>query len=320
VTHKDVELGLWLRGFIFVFIVAIVVPVLFFQLAPRVLNTIVAIISDDPLTAVNDVSAPYLQALDESLTDLPDDVKEMTETLLVNINSVPDGNNVAVARLLDRFSSNLDNVLEGAAQSVHAETAPQIQALKTIVEDARTAVQAAQEKEAQTKINEAGASLGYLALWELTVGLASFISVFTSMAALKAFVAQIDRQLPPPLFYSVANMTRVVIWEAKRALEIGDEVQQVQWTAVQRNAQGGVDLQGLYRDNRHPAQQGDPLATKVLAQRYEITSDRWGHIVKAEIKAARVWQEPRRIRQREDALEDEFFGAVPHRPEKQARP
>ena len=318
VKHKDVELGYWLRGFSFVFIVAIIIPLLFFQVAPRVLRTVVMIISDDPVEVVDNVAAPYLQTLDESLVDLPDEVQEMTKDLIVTIESIPDGNNEAIARLLGRFSVNLDNVLDEAAQSLHAETIPQIQALKTIIDDAKTAVQTAQNKEMQTRINEAGASLGYLALWELTVGLAGFLSVFTSMRALKDYVNKIDNQLPPPIFYSVANMTRVIVWEAKHALEMGDAVQKMQWTAVQRNEQGGITLQGIHRDHNNTA--GDPLTTRVLAQRYEIKSDRWGHILEAEIKAARVLQQPRPFQPREAALEDEFFSTVPNKPVEQARP
>ena len=320
IKHKDVEQGYWLRGFSFVFIVAIIIPLLFFQVAPRVLRTVIMIISDDPVEVVDTVAAPYLQTLDESLVDLPYEVREMTKDMLVTIKSIPDGNNEAIARILGRFSVDLDNVLEEAAQSVQAETISQIQALKVIIDDAKTAVQADQNKEMQTRINEAGANLGYLALWELTVGLAGFLSVFTSMRALKDYANKIDSQLPPPLFYSIANMTRVVVWEAKRTLEIGDEVQQMQWTAVKRNDQGGIDLQGLYRNHDQKDQQKDPLTTRVLAQRYEIKSDRWGHIVEAEIKAARVWQQPRPFQPREDALEDEFFSAVPNKPAEQTRP
>lgn len=156
----------------------------------------------------------------------------------------------------------------------------------------------------------------FLRTWVTYVLASAIVGIALGWMAAANFERRIRPHLPRPLYSSVANMTRVVVWEAKRALEIGDEVQQMQWTAVQRNTRGGIDLQGLYRDNRHPTQPVNPMGTKVLAQRYEIASDRWGHIIKAEIKAVRVWPRPRR----EEALEDEFFSAVPQRPVKRARP
>ena len=69
--------------------------------------------------------------------------------------------------------------------------------------------------------------------------------------AVNRYVQLINLQVPPPIYHSMANMTRVVVWEAKRALEIGDEVERIQWTAVNRNDLGGINLHGLYYDSPH---------------------------------------------------------------------
>lgn len=312
VKQDNVEVGFWLRGFIFVFLVAFVLPVVFFQMGPRVFDAVVMVIKGSPAGTVTNVAAPYVQALDDSLEGLPDDISDMTTAVLVDLKAAPDGNNDVVMRILGRFRSDLDSVLRDTASSTYAEIVPQIEALKTIVDDAKADIERAQEDEIQKEIKANAGGVGYMALWGLMVGLSGLLSVFTSMRALKDYVQQIDGQLPPPIFYSVANMTRVVVWEAKRALEIGDEVEGVQWTAVNRTIEGGINLTGIYRDH-DPYRNGDPLTTRVLAQRYKITADRWGHIIHADIQPTRVLQQPRLPRQSSDSLEVELFGPVANR-------
>lgn len=148
--------------------------------------------------------------------------------------------------------------------------------------------------------------------WFKYVLAASIASLVFSMAAVNGYVHRINQHLPPPIYHSLANMTRVVVWEAKRALEIGDEVQQMQWTAVQRNNLGGIDLLGLYRDNQPLDSKKDLLTTKILAQHYKIKSDKWGKIVEAEIKPIRVSPQPGRfqLKEAEFPLGDQLFSAA----------
>lgn len=124
----------------------------------------------------------------------------------------------------------------------------------------------------------------FIYIWCVFIGLASIISLSTTASAVEAFVRRIDRQLPPPIFYSVANMTRIVAWEAKHALEIRGNMEHVQWMDVQRNEQGGIDLVGLHRENHN----GAPPDGLVLAQRYFVRTDHWGRIVDAGIHDVRV--------------------------------
>ena len=59
---------------------------------------------------------------------------------------------------------------------------------------------------------------------------------------------------------------------------------------------------------------------RVLAHQYEIKSDRWGHIIEADIKPARVLQRPERNRAREINLGDELFSALPNQSAESERP
>ncbi|MCB9419582.1 MAG: hypothetical protein H6667_07250 [Ardenticatenaceae bacterium] len=158
--------------------------------------------------------------------------------------------------------------------------------------------------------------------WFTYVLAASIASLAFSLAAVGGYVRRINLQLPLPIYHSLANMTRVVVWEAKRALEIGDEVQQMQWTAVQRNNLGGIDLLGLYRDNHPLDPKKDLLTTRILAQHYTIKSDKWGKIVEAEIKAVRVWPQPGhfQLKEEEVPLGDQLFSAAATRAAERARP
>ena len=150
----------------------------------------------------------------------------------------------------------------------------------------------------------------FLRTWVTYVLVSSIVGIALGWSAAASYERKIRPHLPRPLFYSVANMTRVVVWEAKHALEIGNDVDQIQWTGVQRNRQGGILLQGLYRHESATDQSSDPIHTRVLAQNYEIISDRWGHIKEASIKSARVLQRPRSSRQEDVGLGDELFGPV----------
>lgn len=165
-----------------------------------------------------------------------------------------------------------------------------------------------------------GADEDFFRTWFKYVLAASIAALIFTPTAVNRYIRRINQQVPPPIFHSVANMTRVVVWEAKHALEIGEEVQNMQWTAVQRNKLGGINLAGSYRDNNSPTQGADPLTTRVLAEHYEIISDRWGRIVEANVRPARVLQRPQHSRQREMALGDELFSTVPNQPLKSRRP
>lgn len=108
------------------------------------------------------------------------------------------------------------------------------------------------------------------------------------MRGLTEFVAKVDPQLPPPIFHSVANMTRVVGWEAKQALEIDGTMQHIQWVNVERNAEGGLNLTGLHRDPPNFDAQGRAIGETVRAQKHVVETDMWGRIIRATIHDTRV--------------------------------
>ena len=116
------------------------------------------------------------------------------------------------------------------------------------------------------------------------VGLSTFVSVFMTMHALKGFVEHIDGMLPRPIFSSVADMTRVTIWEAKRSLQIGNNMGHIQWVEATRNGTGGIDLIGLHRAEPELDRNNNPLHPKVRAQRYVIQTDMWGRILNTVVR------------------------------------
>ena len=125
------------------------------------------------------------------------------------------------------------------------------------------------------------AGVQFLIDWSWFTGLASLISIGIALWATDRYIRQVDEHLPRPVFYSAANMTRIAIWESNRALEIGETIRRIQWTAVHRNHNGGIDLVGLFRDP--PEFVDGRLQTKVRAQEYRIQTDRWCKIENATI-------------------------------------
>jgi hypothetical protein len=203
----------------------------------------------------------------------------------------------------DALTVRLESVLEKARNEVLA--APDSNLIKQIEPE----IEALEEVVPPLDVNNIDTE--FLRTWLKYVGLASVVSIVFSMMAVTNYTNRMDAQLPRPLFYSIANMTRVVIWEAKRSLEIPGQMDHVQWINVERNAQGGITLQGLHRD---PSQTlNEDLNFKVRAQRYTIHSDIWGRIQSAEIKDLHVWQPVPLFQEdnlKEDALRTFFQQAV----------
>lgn len=128
----------------------------------------------------------------------------------------------------------------------------------------------------------------YLAVWGLLMGLSLTIALMMMMPAMKTFALRVDANLPPPVFYSVANMTRLVTWEARQALEVGDKHFSVQWMSVNRNKEGGLDLVGLFRDPPEFNTFGLPVGTQVRAQKHTIHTDKWCRVSEAKIEDVMV--------------------------------
>jgi hypothetical protein len=117
----------------------------------------------------------------------------------------------------------------------------------------------------------------------LVVGsLVSFVSSVFAILAVNEVVATVRRHLPNPIFANTASMVRVVLWEAKRALEINEHFQEIQWSLARRNNVGGLDMVGYYRDPPEILSNGR-LDEQVRRQVYTIKTDCWCNIISTRI-------------------------------------
>jgi hypothetical protein len=123
-----------------------------------------------------------------------------------------------------------------------------------------------------------------LLVWITHAGFAAALAIFITWGAVAQYAAAINRQLPRPLYHSLANMTRVVVWEAKHTLEVPGDMSHVQWTHAERNLIGGIELVGFHRGVPEFDKNGQPISTMVMSQKYTIGTDRWGKILEATIK------------------------------------
>ncbi|RMD49104.1 MAG: hypothetical protein D6835_05665, partial [Candidatus Thermofonsia bacterium] len=109
-------------------------------------------------------------------------------------------------------------------------------------------------------------------------------STVTAVGEVTRTAAQVAAQLPPPVYASVASLTRVVTAELRHALDIPGDMSHIQWMQTNRNEQGGVTMQGLHRDTPQYDSNGRLLDTLIPAQHYTIVTDIWGRIQKASIR------------------------------------
>lgn len=128
----------------------------------------------------------------------------------------------------------------------------------------------------------------FFANWLIFVTIVCIGGTFVGFIAVDSRAKGANGQLPRPLYASVANMTRVVIWEAKRAAEIQQNLANIQWMNVTRNKQGGIDLTGVERQVPDYDAKTNNLSNRVRGQRYTISSDLWGRISSIEIKDVKL--------------------------------
>ncbi len=122
----------------------------------------------------------------------------------------------------------------------------------------------------------------YLVFWFTAVSLTALLSSICAFQTLNQRIDWLDPHVPRPIFTSVANMTRVAVWEAKHALEIDGYEHRIQWTRAIRNEVGGIDLVGFFRDPPELLSDGT-MSNLVRAQRYGVSTDMWCHIREARI-------------------------------------
>lgn len=124
--------------------------------------------------------------------------------------------------------------------------------------------------------------------WFVFVGITAVGGTILGYMGTDAYARHVNGQLPPPIYATVANMTRVVIWEARRALEIQRHLEHIQWLRATRNADGGITLIGIERDMPDFDNQTNGLSDRIRAQKYHIVSDQLGHIASATVSDVMV--------------------------------
>ena len=127
----------------------------------------------------------------------------------------------------------------------------------------------------------------FLKIWFKYVLASSLLASLCGWWTVTMYVGHVNRHLPRPLYYSLADMTRVVAWEVKRVLELPGDMSQVEWLDAERNELGGIDLIGIVRATPRWSQAATGGRLEP-ARRYEIMTDPWGRIVYVESRDIRV--------------------------------
>jgi len=284
----DVERTLWVRAFTWVALGAFVIPLIFFSLLPKAVLFALEIVEGTPeeevVETANVVGEMVNQNLDTTAANLESIAGEM-DNLLKNM---PADASPQFEEELSTFSDKLAQIVTAALRELNEVR----QESPALIEERRAQelnqIETARERSLRQFTQDILGDFRFLLLWSILVGLPLFFSVFFIMRGIKEFAAKVDQQLPPPIFHSVANMTRVVGWEAKQALEIDGTMQHIQWVNVERNAEGGINLTGLHRDPPNFDAQGRAVGETVRAQKHVVETDMWGRIIRATIHDTRV--------------------------------
>ena len=128
-----------------------------------------------------------------------------------------------------------------------------------------------------------GDQLTFLADWLYLGTLVSLVASIFAILGAQEVLGRVNNQLPRPIFANAANMVRVVLWEARRALEIDHQIfERIQWTLTRINDIGGIEMEGYFRDPPDFLANGR-LDDLVRVQKYKISTDRWCVITRASI-------------------------------------
>ena len=290
-TKRSQEAKLWRRGVTIIFLLAFIIPIVFFQMAPRALGVVSRLLRDTPRTAVQ-AGQRQLNQLNQNYDEL---TLEIIQTAIANIEKIEQDEELGSDEIQKQITARLDELqadLEAQSQLIlslaQKDIDAQIQHLEAFVAESEKLVDEKRNQADAAAINNISANLQFVALWSIMVGLSSLASVLMSMRAIKNYAAAVDNILPSPIFSNIADMTRVTIWEAKRSLQIGNDMSHIQWTEANRNGTGGIDLIGLHRATPDRDTQGNLISPTVRAQRYVIQTDMWGRILNTVVRDVRT--------------------------------
>ncbi|MBP7041572.1 MAG: hypothetical protein KBE23_02445 [Chloroflexi bacterium] len=135
--------------------------------------------------------------------------------------------------------------------------------------------------------NGRASNLTAVRIWVLVVGASNIVATALAMVAVNGFIGEINRHLPRPIGDSLANMTKVAIRDLRHALNIPDEsLEQIAWTHVNRNDDGGIDLKGVFLPPIPPG--SEPDSAYVRTQCYAVCTDYWARIIHADVQFCRI--------------------------------
>ncbi|WP_420641166.1 hypothetical protein [Candidatus Leptofilum sp.] len=286
--RRSKETELWIRGGILIFLFTIVFPIIFFSLAPTSFRIFLELAQDSPESEVDEAATAVSLSVNQQIDATQDEFADIAGQMQDLLDELPSEDLPSVEAEIDTLSDRLaDTVVasETALEQIQAESETAIQVRRTAELDAITE---ARKNAIEGLKGDLVANLGFLTVWGVSVGIPTLVAVFIGMAAVKQFVGQVDRELPPPVFHSVANMTRLVTWEARQALEVGNQHFDIQWMSVNRNDSGGLDLVGLFRDPPEFNTFGQAIGNQVRAQKHTIHTDMWCRVKEAKIEDVMV--------------------------------
>lgn len=303
-------------GFLMGFVFVTLIPFLIYIIIPLVLNFSTSFIQAPPpeptlIDRIKTVSDKLESAL-ESTDGVPSNSTQQTikelETILQTHQEKIETSDIEEGKI---EASTEENESTDSAESASEEPLNFIARAKLTLTDIQVLSSATPEYDAQidsairkletaislstpTKTSTADEEIidhEFLKIWFKYVGFTSFISTILSCVAVWGYTNRVNAHLPRPIFYSIPKMTRVAVWEAKHALEIPGDTSNIQWSYIKRNEQGGIILQGIYREPVLNGYRTD-LYHRVRAQIYTISTDLWGRIETADIQTTTAPQSP----------------------------
>ena len=253
----------------FIFIVAI--PLFLYFALPLTVETFDYNTKQQAVTKINELAGKLPQFVtDAEPTELGiviTSLKDLREDLNVRDNALPPIPEMA----REQTSSWMIAVLSQTRLDLDTMDQTQLDKLMLNLSEIETIVQGAPPYNFSNMVD-------FLTVWLKFIGLISLICSILAWLAVNHVAGSYDTHIPQPIYHSMSTMTRVGRWEANKALKAREITRKVQWMDVQRNAIGGVLLTGLLRDMPH-----SPEADKVRAQQFTVNTDRWCHIVDANI-------------------------------------
>lgn len=274
---------LWIRSMAWVVIASFLVPLVFFTALPRAALFALEFVGRTPEENVTETAAATGQMVNQNLDTTEANLESIANEMDELLTNMPVDASPQFEEEVATFSEKLSQILTAALNELNQirQESPALIEAKRAEELNR--IESARVRSLREFSQELLGDFRFLLIWSILTGMPLFLSVFFIMRALQEFVDRVDQELPPPIFHSVANMTRVVSWEAKQALDIEGTMRHIQWVNVVRNAEGGINLIGLHRDPPNFDSQGKAVGETVRAQRHVVETDMWGRIIRATI-------------------------------------